>query len=199
MIEVEKKIRLNKNFSEKIKREAKFLSQKLFSNISIMTLLQWIYTLQNMWLRKREQVFELKVGLEKERGLIDRYDEITDTMEILKALNLPIRSSIPRAFKKKQIVPFCSFQTDRIKYQLDEFTIDIDTAICRDLTYSIAEVELLVPSNKNIPEAEAKLIQFLERELIDWHELVPGKLPYFLSQSCPQHYAALLQAKVIYN
>jgi len=196
MIEVEKKFRLNKNFRDKIEHEAKFLSKKIFHDVYYDTA-QWIYTLQNMWLRKREQVFELKVGVQKERGLIDRYNEITDPMEILKTLNLPITLPIRRALKENQITPFCSFQTDRSKYQLEEFTIDIDTAFFRDLTYSIAEVELLVPSNKNIPEAEAKLIQFLEKEFIDWRVAVPGKLPYFLSQSCPQHYAALFQAKVI--
>jgi len=196
MFEVEKKINLDMHFGNKIRSEGKFLNQKTFQDVYYDTA-QWHYTLQNIWLRKREQTFELKVGVHKEQGNIDRYDEITDPVEILKKLNLPTTRPISQVLKENDITPFCSFQTDRSKYQLGEFAIDIDIATCGDLVYSIAEVELLVSSEKDIPKAEEKIVRFLEKESIEWRAIVRAKLSYFLSRNAPAHYAALLEAKVI--
>lgn len=195
MIEVEKKFRLRNAFFEKIKREGTFLSHKEFQDTYYDTA-EWHYTLQNMWLRRREDIFELKVGVQQECGIIDRYDEITDPMGILKALNLPLTPSLSSALEEKKITPFCSFWTDRRKYQLGEFIIDIDTATFDDLTYSVAEVELLVPNKSAIADAENKITKFLERESVDWKKLIHGKLSYYLSQRRPKHYSALVEAKV---
>ena len=196
MIEVEKKFKLQNTFFEKIKREGTFLSQKEFQDTYYDTA-DWKYTLQNMWLRRREDAFELKVATQQASGIIDRYDEITNPMGILKALDLPLLPTVQAALEENHIIPFCSFWTNRRKYQLDEFIIDIDTATFDDLTYSVAEIELLVPSKSAIADAEKKITQLLEREAIDWKRQIHGKLSYYLSQRHPKHYSALVKAKVI--
>ena len=196
MIEVEKKFKLEGSFFEKVKREGTFLSQKEFQDTYYDTD-EWRYTLKNMWLRKREDTYELKVSTQKESGIIDRYDEITNPMGILKAMDLPLLPSIPNALEDSNITPFCSFWTDRRKYQLGEFIIDIDTATFDDLTYSVAEVELLVQEESDIAAAETKITKLLERASINWHKQVLGKLSYFLAKRRPEHYAALVDAKVI--
>ena len=196
MIEVEKKFKLEADFFEKIKREGTFLSQKKFLDAYYDTS-QWLYTMQNMWLRKREKNFELKVAVQQESGIIDRYNEITDPIGILKALKLRPSTSLPLVLKENKITAFCSFWTDRRKYQLGEFIIDIDTATFDDLTYCVAEAELLVSHESGIFEAEEKITRFLEQESVDWRKVVQGKLPYFLARRRPEHYSALVNAKVI--
>lgn len=196
MIEVEKKFKLENAFFDRIKSEGTFLSQREFMDVYYDTK-DWRYTKQNIWLRRRDRSFELKVSVEQESGIIDRYDEITDPVGILRALNLPISSSLPDALKTHQINPFCSFWTDRRKYQLGEFIIDIDRATFDDLTYSVAEIELLVPDEKGIVDAEKKITTLLESEAIDWKARIPGKLSYYLSKKHPKHYAELVKAKVI--
>ncbi len=196
MIEVEKKFRLQSNFLKKIKREGTFISHKEFQDTYFDTA-TWRYTLKNVWLRLREDAFELKVAVQKERGLIDRYDEITDEVGILKAMDIPIELPLTSCFKKHAITPFCTFWTDRRKYQMGEFIIDIDTADFGDLTYSVAEVEILVPTEKEIAQAEDKIETFLVKQSVDWNRQILGKLSYYLSQRRPDHYNALVKAKVI--
>lgn len=196
MIEVEKKFLFEGGFSERVKREGTFISQEEFKDTYYDTP-QWHYTLKNIWLRKRGDAFELKVAMQQESGVIDRYDEITAPLGILTAMKLPLTLPLEKTLEKSHITPFCSFWTHRTKYQLGEFIIDIDTATFKDLTYSVAEVELLVEKEVDIAAAEEKIAKLLERESIDWRMHVLGKLSYYLSQRRPKHYAALVRAKVI--
>ena len=196
MIEVEKKFKLEGSFFEKILREGTFLKQKKFHDTYYDTH-DWKYTVQNKWLRNRDSKFELKVAVEQARGTIDRYDEITDPMTILEALGLPLGPSISKALEESGIVPFCSFSTDRRKYQLGEFTIDVDRATFNDLSYAVAEIEILVQDVTRISDAENKIIRFLENESVDWRATVYGKLSYFLRHINPSHFRALVNARVI--
>jgi len=196
MIEVEKKFKLNDRWIEKIQHEGIFIGREKLYDIYYDTD-KWCYTLQNMWLRKRGDFFELKVGVQKKRGLISHYYEITDAANILQAMKLSLSSPLPAALEKHKITPFCSFKTDRRKYRLGEFTIVIDTASLDDIIYSVGEIELLVAHESKIPEADAKIIAILDKEAIDWRTSVPGKLPFFLFHKHPMHYLALVNAQIV--
>lgn len=196
MIEVEKKVMLTEAHINEIETNATFLHTKSFSDTYFDTT-SYTYTLQNMWLRKRAETFELKVGIIKEGDTIDRYDELTEPSAIYKTLGIELNSNLENDLANHAIVPFCTFTTTRTKYQLGPYTIDIDHAVCGSMTYDIAEIERLVNTPDEIPKAEQSIYELIAKLQIDPTIRLLGKLPYFLSKLRKDHFQALVMANVI--
>lgn len=198
MIEIEKKVLLDGASLRKITNEAKFSKKKVFTDAYYDTK-DIRFTLHNTWLRKRDQRFELKIGLDKEKEVLDRYEEVTDPWEIAQKLNLSLEDStnLEVALEKEGIEPFCSFTTNRESYQWKDFSVDIDVAHCNSLVYSLAEFEICASSIEEAKKAEDTLRKHLEILQIDIHLAVPAKLTYFLHKFIPEHYEKLVAYKVI--
>jgi len=195
-IEIEKKVRLEPHQIKKIAQKAFFLKEIRIQDTYFDTA-DYRYTMQNMWLRKREGVFELKVGIKKQNGSIDRYEEITNEKSILKYLGVDIDTDLPTALSQEGLSPFCTFATERKSYQLGEINIDIDAADFGDLRYQIAEIEIVVSDLDKVQDAEQKIFQFIKDLDIDVSIPVPAKLTYYLYCKRPEHYQALVHNKVI--
>ena len=150
-----------------------------------------------MWLRQRDATFELKVGIQQHNGSVDRYEEITNEKSILQYLKLDMVSDLPTTLSQNEIFRFCSFFTRRTSYQLDELRIDINDANFGDLTYRVAEIEIVVSDSESVQDAEQKIFQFTKAMGIDTSIPVPAKLSYYLYCKRPDHYRALVHHKVI--
>lgn len=195
MIEIEKKVLLHPQHISQIEREGCFTKEQIIQDTYFDTE-DYRYTKENVWLRCRDGVFELKRAVKKQNGSIDRYEEIVDSEKILAALHLK-SGSMPDVLSKNGIQPFCSFTTIRKKYQWKGCTVDLDLADFGDLQYCVAEFELIVSAEKEIPEAERKITALLQELGIEAAKKVPAKLSYFLQHKSPKHYEALVKAKVI--
>lgn len=197
-IEVEKKVKLDPHHIEQIEEKGIFVKEVQFKD-TYFDRADFYLTTRNIWLRKRDHQFELKVGVKKANGLIDRYEEITDEQKILTHLNLPSNFSenILDTFSDAGIIPFSSFTTQRKSYILGEFSIDIDIANFGDLMYRVAEFELLVSSIDQIKEAEEKIKNILLQMKIDFSIVIPAKLTYYLYHKWQEHYKALIDNRVI--
>lgn len=195
-IEIEKKVLLNENQMDCLRKTSIFLRKEKISD-TYFDNDRFELTLSNKWLRQRMNNFELKIGPNSNNPSIDQYKEITDEIEIKKFLNFDVSLPIIKSLKMKNINPFCSFITYREKYKLDEITIDIDVADFGDFKYSVGEFEILVSNKQEIAKAREKI----EKKLLDLNIVsdkpILAKLSYYLSKKRPEHYLKLIEAKVI--
>ncbi|NGX38177.1 MAG: hypothetical protein K1000chlam2_01349 [Chlamydiae bacterium] len=196
MIEVEKKVSLRESDLKTIERLGTFLGSRIVTDTYFDTP-DFRYTTSDIWLRERECKFELKVGVSRIKGGIDRYEEITNEAKIIKKLGLEKEKDLAKALGKAKIFPYATFQTVRRKYQIEEFTIDLDLAYFDDFIYRIAEVELMVSSESKIQEAENAITGFIQRLGIDYSRPIKAKLIEFLSQKNPTHYQALVASGIV--
>ena len=196
MIEVEKKFLLNEQDKERLIKNAEFLGERVFTDIYYDTQ-DFSLTTNDKWLRCREGQFELKtslyVGLER---LADQYDELTDEPKIREALDLSSGGSFEDDLAKAGLSPFCSYKTTRRKYKKGPFIVDLDTVDFQDFTYHIGEIELMVREKSEIEKAVGKIIVFAKEQKLT-SAPVRGKVVEYLKRFRPNHYRALVQAKVV--
>ncbi len=195
-IEIERKVRLEPHQIQQIAKTAILVKETQIQDTYFDTD-DYQYTAQNMWLRQRDGSFELKIGIKKENGAIDRYEEITDQHLILSHLRLDVGVDFPTALSQKNISAFCSFLTLRKTYRLGEITIDVDDADFGDFRYRVAEIEMVVSDLSKMHEAEQKIGLFIKEFGIDTSIPVPAKLSYYLYCKKPDHYQALVQNRVV--
>ncbi len=195
-IEVERRIRLEPYQIQQIAKKAVSVKETQIQD-SYYDTYNYRYTTQDLWLRKRNGCFELKVGIKKENKTINRYKEITDEDLILKYLKLDVGVDLKTALANKNVSTFCSFLTIRKTYRLDEITVDIDDADFGDLRYCVAEIEMVVSHLSKIQDAEQKIEHFIKEFNIDISTPIPAKLIYYLYCKRPEHYQALIQNKII--
>jgi adenylate cyclase class IV len=196
MIEVEKKVILSNEKLNSFLKKAIFLKEikiidTYFDNK------EYKYTLDNTWIRKRDDNFEIKVGINKSNGSFNEYLELTKKDEIYNFFKINKNISIENFFKKNKICNFLTFETIRKKYKLDEFIIDVDFAKFKDFEYRILEVELLVENKNEIELAKKKISTLLDSFNINQNEIILCKLIYFLKNYSFEHFKLLKDKKVI--
>jgi adenylate cyclase class IV len=197
MFEVEKKISLTIKQLEELKKKSLFIEKQIIEDIYYDNN-DYLLTLSNKWLRKRQNKYELKIGPRFNQE-INHFEEIDDEEKIKNILQLNPSLNLNTSLPKANIFPFCSYTTHREKYKLDEFTIDLDIADFGNLTYQIAEIELLVSKKEEMLDAEKKIIRKLDELGIVSLKPIESKLSYFLMKTNPEHYQKLIQSKVFFK
>ena len=196
MIEVEKKFILNEQDKERLTKEAQFLNERVFTDIYYDTEI-FSLTTNDKWLRSREGRFELKLPLhEGVDRLADQYDELEDEQKIREALNLPPKGKLADDLAKAGYSPFCTCKTTRRKYKKESFIIDLDVVDFQDFTYNIGEIELMVNEKSEIGSAIEKIMDFTKSQNLTIAP-VRGKVIEYLKRTKPNHYQALVRAKVV--
>lgn len=130
-------------------------------------------TLADFWLRRRNGKWQLKcpvAGHSSDAGSHaygSVYREVDDTDEILELLR-PLLNATFTSTNNKNLVNylglsrcgiFAAINTRRRSYDLDGFNVDLD---CTDSGYQIGEVEVMVPDESHIPEANRRIKSFAE-------------------------------------
>lgn len=196
MIEVEKKIILNEQDKERLTKDAEFLNERVFTDIYYDTEI-FSLTSNDKWLRSREGKFELKLPLhDGVERLADQYDELEDEQKIRVALNLPSNGNLADDLAKAGYSPFCTCKTMRRKYKKEPFIIDLDVVDFQDFTYNIGEIELMVNDKSEIEGAIEKIMKFAKAQNLTIAP-VRGKVIEYLKRVRPNHYQALVQARVV--
>ncbi|MFA6082588.1 MAG: CYTH domain-containing protein [Patescibacteria group bacterium] len=191
MIEVEKKFKLSGQDIERLTRDAEFLKERTFTDIYFDDE-KYSLTSNDKWLRARDGLYELKLpmhaGVDRKA---DQYDEIEDEQKIREVLNIPTDQKIDEIY-----APFCNVTTTRKKYKKDQFIIDLDDVDYGDFKYSLGEIELLVNNQSDIEKAIAEIMDFANKYQLSV-AMVRGKVIEYLKQVKPEHYQALIKAKVV--
>jgi len=197
MIEIEKKFHLTAEQEKKLLDGAEFIKEKHINDVYFDNSKHDL-TCQDWWLRKRNGQFELKTAIPNDdKHKINQYIEINNEHQIRKKLNLKSLASLDEDLLIAGYHPFIACRTTRRTYHKQNFIIDLDIVeYDSDITYIVAEIELQVESENQIPEAKEKIFAFAKQhQLAD--EQVRGKIIEYLRQKRPEHYKALLNAEVI--
>lgn len=197
MIEIEKKFSLTKEQQDTLQLSAKFLGTKevidsYFDNET------FDLTKRDIWLRKRNEQFELKVSKDiNVNRKADQYDEIENEFEIRKLLKIENNGSLSDDIAKAGYLPFTQLKSIRLKYQKDAFAIDIDEVTAPDFSYALAEIELMVENESKIEEATQKIIEFAKSNGLQTDTYVRGKVVEYIRLKRPAHFEALVKAGVV--
>jgi adenylate cyclase class IV len=197
MIEVEKKFILSQNDVKQITSGADFLGEKTFTDIYFDTG-EYDLTKNDMWLRKRGNVFELKIpmGGVGSNWETQQYQEIEGEDKIREVFALPQIKSFEEDIWDFGYTSFCQCITTRKKFQKEGFGIDLDLVSYGDFQYSLAEIELMIEDKAEMPQAIKKIEDFAIS-----HGLaittVRGKVLEYLARKKPEHYQALIVAGVV--
>jgi adenylate cyclase class IV len=155
------------------------------------------YTRKKAWLRKRQEVFELKIA--RGQSTMDSYEEIRDIAHICHFFSIEECESrdLEQTLLTRGIIPFCTFVTTRRKYLFNGCIIDIDCADFGDLSYQVAELECCVENEEQLPFAEQKISSILQLLNVNAEITVPAKLTYFLYHRRFDHYKTLVASGAI--
>ena len=131
-------------------------------------------TLADFWLRRRNEKWQLKcpvAGHSSNAGSllygsvyreVDDIDEILELLRpLLKATSTLTDNGILANYLRLNICSvFATICTHRMSYELDGFNVDLD---CTDSGYQIGEIEVMVPDESHIKEAEKRIKLFAEK------------------------------------
>lgn len=195
MIEVEKKFILTKEDESKLINNAVFIGKKEFTDIYYDNK-DYYLTKQDIWLRKRENRYELKIPLNVsiQDRISDQYQELETEEEIIEYLKLNKNIDLANALLEKGYVPFCEIITKREKYKHGEYGIDIDSM---DFGYQITEIELMIGNISEIEKATQQIITFAKSLGLSTEKQIRGKVVEYLYRKNPEHFQTLIDAEVI--
>lgn len=165
MFEVEKKCLATPQFLDFLKHNAVKLGERVLEDVYLD--FEDLRLIKNdIWLRKRNGKYELKVPLSGHQRL-DVYEEIENDAQILEKLHLKNFDDVT------QLVVLI---THRKKFQVDDFHVDLDviTSPGTDFHYIMMEIELMVESAELQKEAQKKILEFMRAHMLK-DEVVNGK------------------------
>jgi adenylate cyclase class IV len=188
MIEVEKKLAASFEIAERIKNDAIFISSKIMNDI-LYDYEDFSLIKDDVWLRKRNGKFDLKVSKDKDRQnrFLDIYDEIENEHEICEVLNI-------KSIAEENFIEVANLITKREKYKLGEINIDFDfvTSAHDDFAYQLMEVELMVEIEAEVPAALEKIKRFMNRYGIP-DKSAPAKIIQYFHEKKRHIFDALSQ------
>lgn len=196
MIEVEKKFLPSEEVVQRLTQGAEFLGEKVLTDIYYDGN-NYSLTTQDIWLRRRNGTFELKLPLQeanKTTRTLDKYEELDTEEAIREALDIPVKGSLAEDLEAAGFESFCTIVTTRQEYRIGEFIIDLNHM---DFGYSIGEIEMLVSTQGEMEAAEGKILAFARKHGIDTSAPVRGKVIEWLFRNNPKHYKALIDAGVV--
>lgn len=194
MIEIEKKFIVTAEQREMLIKDAEFLGEKIFTDV-YWDDEKYSLTTQDVWIRQREGDFELKIpmNVDIEERVSDQYRELEDQKEIREYLKLPDDSLLEDALKDLGYGPFVKITTTRQKYKKDGFSFDFDSM---DFGYDVMEIEYMTNDESRVIEATQQIVDYAKKYHLS-DEVARGKVVEYLRRNNPEHFKALIDAKVI--
>jgi adenylate cyclase class IV len=123
----------------------------------------------------------------------DQYKEITEEEEIREMLDIPVQDSFEQDLAAHGYIPYGSWVTIRTEYTKDGFVIDFDDV---DFGLNMVEIELLVPDESAVLEANEKIVAFAKQHNLMFTPIA-GKNTEYLRRFKPEHYQALVVTGIV--
>jgi len=195
-IEIEKKFLLSDEEIARLIDGAEDFGERLQTD-TYFDMPGYVLTTKDWWLRKRNDGFELKISMNADNLQSEtRYREVSNDAEICREIGLPDNGSLCETLKEHGILPFGTWTTRRHAYAKDGFTIDIDHVDYGSFQRNVVEIELIVPDESLAQQAADRIHAFAAAHNIR-PARVAGKVAVYLARERPEHYAALVQARVL--
>ena len=161
MVEVEKKCLATASFLSFLKSNAEKIGEYIleFEDLRLIK--------NDIWLRRRNGKYELKVPMSFNNKKSDVYEEIEDEEKILAKLNLKNFDDLKE---------LSTLITRRQTFKINDFHIDLDeiTSPGTDFLYNMMEIELMVEFSEDYKNAQNKILEFMLTHSIK-NEIVNGK------------------------
>ncbi|CAG8443373.1 11451_t:CDS:1 [Ambispora leptoticha] len=151
-------------------------------------------TTNDIWLRQRDEIWECKCPMNPAASM-DIYLELVKLPDIAEFIrqklgrgeSIPVLPDEAIQFKnhllqQHNLSAFCTITTTRRKYLVDDqFTLVLDHA---DFGHSVGELEITVSKESEIPQAELKVAQFMNKHkwFFETKGVVFGKLSAYISK-----------------
>jgi adenylate cyclase class IV len=200
VIEIEKKFLLTPLQQQALLNDAQLVDERLVKD-SYFDTDDYRITVNNLWFRKRNSSYELKVPLKTNSALpaIDKFHELTEIEEICKVLNLNKSADFESELLRNRIKAFMTCSTARKSYSKQGFRIDIDSAtyLNSEFIYNIAEIELIVDDESEASRAERRILDFAKSFGLDTSKFILGKVAAYLKKEDTKHYSVLVNSGIL--
>ncbi len=198
MIEVERKFLLTEEQQARLLDKAVFRSEKTYTDTYFDTE-NFTLMRQDLWLRQRGSVFELKIGQRHAADhLTTQYNELETEKEIRSFLHFPDAGTLSDILQEKSYFPFCTCTTTRRHYTRGSFGIDIDNAKYDDFSYSVAEIEVLVNDAALVDNAIYRITTFADSCGLT-NTYVRGKVVEYLWRKRRETYTMLIAEGILHD
>ncbi|XP_072024131.1 thiamine-triphosphatase-like isoform X2 [Amphiura filiformis] len=213
-IEIERKFAVTSDAGERILQAGGIRIKETTFEDAYFDTKSYQFTLADCWLRKRDGTWELKVGvhedklgatctkyveIEVESEIVSRLDAILNAMHnpevnTKQQLSTPASSSsVEEYLQQHDMQNFATFKTTRTCYQIGEdVSVILDTT---DFDFNVGEIEIMASESK--VEETVQRLEKLSQEL-GFTTVLKGKLDSYLQRFRPQHYTALVNAKLLH-
>ncbi|KAM8962136.1 thiamine-triphosphatase [Pelodytes ibericus] len=162
-------------------------------------------TLNDVWLRKRGDNWELKHppkrGARGLNGASTLYQELTCEAEIMCRVSEELGVPCVLSLEALDLKEFARFVTTRRRFLLPSLDgiahkvyIDLDLT---DFGFAVGEVEVLVQTKEEVQSAMQKVEDVCRKLGVLSDSPVAGKMSTFLQRNRPDHYQQLLAAHVL--
>lgn len=195
--EFEKKFILTDEQKEKLLEDAEFLGEKIFTD-TYFDNADFSLALSDMWLKKRDDEFNLKIPMRQKEGeTINKYHEVDGEMAIREVFAIPKVLDFEKDLQSFGHKPFCVLKTTRKKFFKNGFTIDLDESDFGDWKYRLVEIRLVVNRKDEMNEAEEKIYDFARKHGLETKH-IDGKLSEFIKRELPELYEKIKEEKNAY-
>ncbi|XP_044143895.1 thiamine-triphosphatase isoform X1 [Bufo gargarizans] len=162
-------------------------------------------TLNDMWLRRRGDSWELKHppqrGAKGLKGASTQYMELTSEDDIIRRVSEELGVPCPPNIESFGLNEFASFVTRRRRFLLplaensdSKVVVDLDEA---DFGFTVGEVEVLVKTQEEVENAFKKVEEICRLLGVFRETPVQGKVSTFLQMNRADLYRQLLEAHVL--
>ena len=183
MIEIEKKFEASEEDIGRITEDAKFIKESINKD-TYYDREGFPLVKNNIFLRKRNGRFELKLYVAEKGSRVDKYLELEDDETIKSKLNIPAQKDIDEYLAENEYVPFGSWETKRRRFEKDGFTIDVDSV---DFGHNVVEIELMIEEGEDTNEAADKILNFAKTIRLE-EDKQEGKVMVFIKRTNPNAY-----------
>ena len=183
MIEIEKKFEASEEDIGRITEDAKFIKESINKD-TYYDREGFPLVKNNIFLRKRNGRFELKLYVAEKGSRVDKYLELEDDETIKSKLNIPAQKDIDEYLAENEYVPFGSWETKRRRFEKDGFTIDVDSV---DFGHNVVEIELMIEEGGDTNEAADKILNFAKTIRLE-EDKQEGKVMVFIKRNNPTAY-----------
>jgi len=183
MIEIEKKFEASEEDIGRITEDAKFIKESINKD-TYYDREGFPLVKNNIFLRKRNGRFELKLYVAEKGSRVDKYLELEDDETIKSKLNIPAQKDIDEYLAENEYVPFGSWETKRRRFEKDGFTIDVDSV---DFGHNVVEIELMIEEGEDTNEAADKILNFAKTIGLE-EDKQEGKVMVFIKRNNPTAY-----------
>lgn len=194
MFEVEKKFSLASGDEERLIAGTTFVGEKTIHDV-YYDLPDYALSTKEWWLRCRNSAWELKIPqhtIGYRNHVVDQFEEVEEESEIRLRLGLPQEGDFLTIITNLGYMPIADIRTQRRKYRLAPFTIDIDSM---DYGYALAEIELMVDSAADMARAVEQIESFARERGLEFKSIL-GKVLEYLRRMRPAHYRAMQDAGI---